>query len=739
MIEITIHGRGGQGGVTLAKLIATAHFLKGQHSQAFGVYAAERSGAPLQAFVRIDSGEITVHNQVRTPDHVIVLDRTLIGPAILVGHKPEGWVLLNTPEPAAAFGELLAGRNVATVDATAIAIEHKLGTRTVPIVNTTLLGAVGRMLGLTWKEVEDAIAALKFGGANVTAASEAFDAVSLAKLSGKAELKTAVSPTGHIPGLLDPDVGAPPKLRTGNWATRRPHRRQLQAPCAHACPAGNDIPGFVAALSEEDADAALGVLLETTPLPGVCGRVCPAPCIEACNRNLFDEPVQVRDLERFAAERGERPTPTMPSREERVAVVGSGPAGLSCAYQLARLGYPVTAFEGAEEPGGLLRTGIPEYRLPRNVLDDEIDYIRQHGVEFECSQFVDRDRLLLLSRQFDAVFVAAGLQELRSLDLGSSAGGAVVQGIEFLDWASKAKTSCENRRVIVVGGGNTAIDSARTALRLGAESVKIFYRRTRAEMPAIKEEIEDALDEGVALHELILPQRLRPSDDGVAMTCTRMRLGEPDESGRRRPIPDTGPDAEFVIDCDLVILALGQSADLSILPEGAEVNKNAELLGLTGAPVMLGGDFATNDGTVAHAIGNGRRAALHIHRTLTGEDLFPPATEPVATPEFIHTHLFDHAPAHHASVVSPAQRRRSFVEVRKGLAEPALDGQAIEEAKRCFSCGMCTECDRCVEYCPEGILLHRQDGNYDFNYDYCKGCGVCASQCPRGVVYMTEL
>ncbi|MCA9255815.1 MAG: 2-oxoacid:acceptor oxidoreductase family protein [Phycisphaerales bacterium] len=738
MIEITIHGRGGQGGVTLAKLIATAHFLKGQYAQAFGVYAAERSGAPLQAFVRIDSTEITIHNQVKTPDHLIVLDRTLIGPGVLVGHKPEGWILLNTSDAPESFASLFPGRRVAVVDATGIAVAHKLGTRAVPIVNTTLLGAVGRMMDLSPQEVEAAIATLKFGGANLDAARAAFDAVQTVTLPGRAELKSASAPAGRIAGLLDPDVGGPPKIRTGNWATRQPHRRRLQAPCAHACPAENDIPGFVAAVSDGDHDEALRILLETTPLPGVCGRVCPAPCMDACNRNEFDEPVQVRDLERFAAEKGARPTPTLPSREERIAIVGSGPAGLSCAYHLGRLGYRVSVLEAGDAPGGLLRTGIPEYRLPREILDAEIDYIQRYGVEFHCEQFVDRSALLEMSRAYSAVFVAAGLQELRGLDLGGG-GDAVIQGIDFLDRVQEGSITCEGQRVVVVGGGNTAVDSARSAMRLGASEVRILYRRTRAEMPAIREEIEEGLDEGVCLTELVLPKRVQPKETGCALTCVRMTLGEPDATGRRSPIPMIGADAEFVVDCDLIVLALGQSADLSILPEGAEVNKDGELLGLTGAPVVLGGDLATNEGTVAHAIGNGRRAALHVHRTLTGEDLFPPETEPVASPEFIHTHLFHHAPAQHAPLVSPGQRRRSFVEVREGFTSAEPSAPAILEAKRCFNCGMCTECDRCVEYCPEGILLHRHDGEYEFNYDYCKGCGVCASQCPRGVVYMTEL
>ncbi len=739
MIEITIHGRGGQGGVTLAKLIATAHFLKGAHAQAFGVYAAERSGAPLQAFVRIDDSEITVHNQVQTPDHIIVLDRTLIAPSILIGHKPDGWIILNTPEPAKAYESMLSGRNVAVVDATSIAVEHNLGTRTVPIVNTALLGAVGRVLGLSWSDVEAAIRHLKFGDANLIAARQTFDRVRAMRLGGETNVVGTSVTSARPVGLLDPEVGSPPKLRTGNWATRRPKRQKLEAPCAHACPAGNDIPAFIAALQQGNPGEALRILHQTTPLPGVCGRVCPAPCVLACNRGEYDEPVHVRDLERFAADHGRPPVAPQPWRDERIAIVGSGPAGLSCAYQLARLGYRVRLYEAGLALGGLLRTGIPEYRLPRDVLDREIDYILQHGVSLQTGVFVDRDRLLELSRRYDAVFVAVGLQELRGLDLGASADDPVIQGIDFLDQAACGGVECEGRRVVVVGGGNTAIDSARTALRLGAKRVRILYRRTRAEMPAIQEEIEEALAERVELTELVMPTQLRRGAGGYELTCRRMRLGEPDASGRRSPIPDTSEGSTFTVDCDLVILALGQSADLSILPEGAEIHRDHSLLGLTGAPILLGGDLATNDGTVAHAIGNGRRAALRIHQELTGEDLRPRQARPIATPEVVHAHLFEHVRAEDPVEVSPERRRRSFVEVRQGYIGKDGDEPALQEAARCFTCGACTDCERCVEYCPEGVLVHRENGDYDFNFDYCKGCGVCASQCPRGVIHMTEL
>lgn len=740
MIEMTIYGRGGQGGVTLAKLIATAYFLHGKYAQAFGVYAAERSGAPIQAFVRIDDQEITNHNQILEPDHVIVIDHALIAPRVLTGLKKNGWIILNTPQPPEAFQEMFPGRPVATLDATGIAVANQLGTRAVPIVNTTILGMVAKVLERPYDDVEAALEEFKFGGSNVTAAKEAYARVGMKKLPGKPARAPQTPTSAHVAGLFDEQVGSFPKIRTGSWASRQPDRRESLSPCAHACPAGNDIQAFIQQVTNKQYDDALAILLRTTPFPSVCGRVCPAPCMEACNRALYDEPVDIRELERYVGDQGRRPEVTSPHRQQRVAVVGSGPAGLAATYHLARLGYPVTLFEAGDELGGVMRTGIPSYRLPRDVLDREISYILRHGVEVKTNQFVDRAELLRLTREFDAVFVATGLQELRSLNLGQLDRNYVVQGIDFLDQTRQGQGTCKNQRVVVVGGGNTAFDAARTAKRLGASSVRVVYRRTRAEMPAIAEEIDEGIEEGVQVSELVLPLRLRPAGGGAVMTCTRMKLGEPDESGRPRPIPETSEDAQFDLTCDKVILALGQSSDLSILPEGAEVKEDGHLLGLTGAPVFAGGDFTINAGTVTAAISSGHMAALHVHRTLTGEDRFPPRPERIADPEMIHMHIFSHLPRERAATVPPALRRTNFTEVKLGLVDEPGHDAAVAEAERCFSCGVCNQCDRCLEYCPEGILLREQSGEgYRFDFDFCKGCGVCASQCPRGVIYMAEL
>ena len=683
MIEMTLYGRGGQGGVTLAKLIATAYFQRGKFSQAFGVYAAERSGAPIQAYVRVDDEEIENTNQIREPDHVIVLDPTLVGDGILAGASPQGWVILNTTQQPA-----FSGRHVATIDATGIAVRHGLGTRTVPIVNTTMMGAIARVFGFSFNEVLAVFESLGFGGANVDAASEAFESVVIHEYEGEPLLVQPARNTSPIAGLLDANVGKRPTIRTGSWATRRPQNRSLTPPCNAICPAGNDVQRFIEAASKNDFDGALAVLLETTPFPGVCGRVCPAPCMESCNRNLIDEGIDVRQIERFAGDNAQWPVPSVPMRKERVAVVGAGPAGISAAYQLAKRGIHVSLFEAADELGGVLRNGIPDFRLPKHVVDREIGFVLMHGVSAYVDATINAAALRDLTDHYDAVFVATGLQTARTLDLG----GPVEQGIVFLDRVHRHDVVLHGQHVVVVGGGNTAIDAARSSLRLGAASVRILYRRSRAEMPAIREEIEEAIHEGVELVELALPYRF----DERQLRCVRMILGELDASGRRRPIVD--PTSNFTIPCDHVILALGQEADRSILDKSCPTR------------TWFGGDFDTNAGTVAAAIGSGRRAAEAIFSSLVRGADVSSARPRTATIDDIHPRLFTH------------QRRQT---------------NARTEAQRCLSCGVCNSCDRCVQHCPEGILTRADQVTFD--YDYCKGCGVCASECPRGAIVMAEL
>ncbi|MCP4204459.1 MAG: FAD-dependent oxidoreductase [bacterium] len=743
MIEIRIHGRGGQGGVTLAKIIATTRFLQGDSVQAFGLYAAERAGAPIQAFCRYAADAITNRNLIYEPDHVVVLDQTLVGPAIASGLKPGGWILINSSEPPAHFAADFDAYCVATVDATRIARDNKLGTRSVPIVNTALAGAAGRILGFELDGVHAALEHLGFTGGNTTAARSAWNEVeSTAAPMGSAESAVAAPPvrTERSPSFLQGAGGGLPGIRTGQWAAQRPHRQHMVPPCNHICPAGNDVQSFLHELAQHEVDAALAVLLRTSPFPSVCGRVCPAPCMDNCNRIALDGAVNVRQLERFAGDKGNVALPTPERLAERIAVVGSGPAGLTAAYHLALAGYTVTVYEAGSQIGGLLRTGIPDFRLPADVLDREIERITVLGVDFKTGERVTRSALLELARNHDAVLVATGLQELRGLRLGGETDSdAIVQGIEFLDQVKEGAVALGGDNVVVIGGGNTAVDAARSALRLGAGSVRLVYRRTRNEMPAIREEIDEALEEGVAME--FLTQPIAASGNGhLNLKCRRMELGAPDESGRRSPVEI--PRSDFEITCDRVILALGQSPDMSVFPEGTEVRDGERLLGILETPVYAVGDLASGDGTVAAAIGSGRRSALNIHETLSGAALTDERAadarrhvdvmrSDVIVAEAMKLHFFERQAVAEGERLEMDGRRSTFDEVHQGLDDAG-------EAKRCLSCGVCNECDACVTYCPEGVLK-RVGRDFVFDYSFCKGCAVCATECPRNVVFMSHL
>jgi 2-oxoacid:acceptor oxidoreductase gamma subunit (pyruvate/2-ketoisovalerate family) len=748
MIEIRIHGRGGQGGVTLAKLIATSRFLQGLSVQAFGLYAAERSGAPIQAFCRYSEEIITNRNLIYEPDHIIVLDPTLVGPTILAGLRAGGWILINASQSPDEFVEQFPRNRIATVDATTIARDNDLGTRSVPIVNTALAGAVGKMLGFPLDEIHAALEHLGFRGGNLVAATRAYEETRLLDSPREAEKTTEhVAPpdTARGPSFLEGAGTAPPVIKTGLWASEQPHRQQLIPPCNHICPAGNDVQGFLNALAHEETDKALEILLRSSPFPSICGRACPAPCMEACNRIEIDGAVNVRQMERFAGDHGRVTPEPLAERDERAAIVGSGPAGLTAAYHLARFGYRVKVFESGPEIGGLLRTGIPEFRLPEETVAHEIDRILALGVEVETDHRIDRQALLELAGEHDAVLVATGLQELRGLQLGLDNTEAVVQGIDFLDHVHRQDVRVDGEDILVIGGGNTAMDAARSALRLGAESVRVVYRRTRQEMPAIAEEIDEAIEEGVAIDFLTQPIALHEDrGDGMRrhyrLNCRRMELGEPDESGRRIPVEI--PDSDFELACHRLILALGQSPDVSVFPEGTEVREGTRLLGLLETPVFAIGDLATGDGTVAGAIGSGRRSAVHIHNVLSGEhvEITEHAEAPrevdvmrdeVIRADAMKLHLFERQPVSEGESLDAGERTSTFDEVHMGLEDTA-------EATRCLSCGVCNECDYCTTYCPEGVLK-RVGHRLEFDYSYCKGCGVCVAEGPRNVIFMSHL
>lgn len=542
--------------------------------------------------------------------------------------------------------------------------------------------------------------------------------------------------------------------KTGSWRYLRPVYRNKTPPCNHACPAGEDIVQYVGMVNKGDYEGALRRILEENPFPGVCGRVCPHPCELECNRGQLGGAIAIHALERFLADLPlERKLPVLkpvsPSAA-KVAIIGSGPAGLSCAYQLARRGYRVTVFEALTALGGMMRVGIPPYRLPREVLDREIAAIEAIGVEIQTDMRLGDNLSWQHLKPYQAVFLAIGQHRSHKLGIGGEDTPGVLAGLDFLRLVNLGEKVEIGPRVAVIGGGNTAMDAARSALRLGATQVSVLYRRSRQEMPAIAEEIDEAEQEGVRIEYLTAPVEVLRTNGRVAgLRCVHMRLGAPDESGRRRPEPIPG--SEHTIEVDSVIAALGQDADLFCLPEGVQVEKDRIVIQETATTsvqgVFAGGDAATGFGTVAHAIGSGKRAALAIDCYLRGEPLpsFPPLTEHVhAAPretdptvvrfEDINLAYFTEEPCTPQPQRAAAERIKDFAEVNLNLPESA----AQREASRCFSCGTCNGCDTCWLYCPDVAISRRDHTDYQVNYDYCKGCGVCAEECPREAISIEE-
>jgi len=654
----------------------------------------------------------------------------------VAGLVPGGSLLLNTPELLENIDGKLGAFRIAVVDATAIARSHGIGSRSVVIVNTTLAGAFARLHDIDLGVLEQAYRSLGLLS-NFPAAREAYEAVQIrsALESAVPDQDETTAPTRPAPSevvepLTEHRSSPPTGLRTGSWSAQRPHYVENLAPCNAWCPAGNDVVGFVQALAKEGEDAAAEVLGLTTPLAGVCGRVCPAPCMEGCNRAEFDGSVNIRGLERWISDAKPVARETVGSCEtpRRIAIVGGGPAGLSAAYTLALLGHKATILEAEPVLGGVLTTGIPSYRLPREVTQREVDDILALGVEARLGTRLDHGDLVSLAREFDAVILATGLQKLRGLEVPGSDLAGIAQGIRFLHHVNMGSGMRLDGHVVVLGGGNTAVDCARSALRAGAKRVTLAYRRTFQDMPAIPEEIDEALAEGVELSVQRQPVAFDGEGRVWAVRLAEVEMGEPDESGRRSPMVT---DRTSTFSCDQVLLALGQSPDLSLLPKGWELRDGRVWQEGEALNVVAAGDLATGDGTVTHAIGSGRRAAgLALQALGVDVEVFERPDRSAAVPVTdVRLDHFERSEAAQDVLESATGRAHTFDEVHHGV------GNALE-AHRCFSCGHCTQCDTCLVYCPEGIVRRAED-NYMVDYSFCKGCGICVEECPRKAMEMS--
>jgi heterodisulfide reductase subunit A-like polyferredoxin len=496
--------------------------------------------------------------------------------------------------------------------------------------------------------------------------------------------------------------------------------RRGTSPCKAACPAHISVQGYVALIAQGKFEEGLALIRRENPLPFVCGYVCTHPCEGVCRRGEVEEPIAIRELKRFVADYEAKTGPVqLPAPEEkkiqRVAVVGSGPAGLTCAYYLARQGYPVTIFEALPQAGGMLTVGIPNYRLPQAVIDREIEAIKSLGVSIELNTPIGSKRTLeqLKAEGFEAVFMAIGAHQGIRLGVEGEDLAGVMAGVDLLRQSALGQPVPVGKRVAVIGGGNVAIDAVRTALRLGAEEARVLYRRTREEMPAYAEEIEEALEEGVRIEYLAAAVRFLGDEKGRlrAVECLKMELGEPDESGRRRPVPVAG--SEFELAVDTVITAISQQPELSKIkvPGGVSVSKKGTF---QVDPVSLqselpwlfaGGDAVLGPRTVIEAIAQGKEAAFSIDRYLQGEDLFAGREKAfeIAEPEI--TGVLKE-PRFRPRLRDPGERRRDFEEV----VEVMTPEEARAEASRCLACGICSECYQCLEACQAGAIDHALAG-----------------------------
>jgi len=557
--------------------------------------------------------------------------------------------------------------------------------------------------------------------------------------------------------------------KTGSWRFLRPRYDEKTAPCSAACPAGEDIARIEMLTTQGLFKEAWETILRENPFPAVCGRVCFHPCEGVCNRGEFDSAVAIHVMERFLAETALRYDlkPLLersPGKKEKVAIAGAGPSGLSAACFLNRLGYACDVFEAASEPGGILRWGIPEYRLPLSALRSEIARIESEGVRIITSKRLPTDFVAGIGGNYDAVFIGCGHGRTTMLRIPGEDSSGVEDGLEFLNKIRSGAAPPVDGLSAVIGGGNTAVDVARSILRLGGKAV-ILYRRRRQDMPAFQEEVEMALEEGVELKELLAPARVVKDRKGLLITMRPMKVAGEDKSGRGRVEPAGGKTQEFRV--RRVFKATGAEAvEEWHRPPGRQRNvlvlENCVLVNRAKGPaVVFGGDLTNETKSVAHAVASGKAAAIaldtffregfkavrsRLKSCAVGKgkalsmEIYMGGERRLRNPHVvrfgeINTDYFHFAPRITQPRLMKEERLSTFKEIDLKISA----NLAIREAERCFNCGVCNRCDNCYLFCPDLAVIREKDlAGRLINYDYCKGCGLCVVECPRNAMTLEE-
>lgn len=556
--------------------------------------------------------------------------------------------------------------------------------------------------------------------------------------------------------------------KTGSWRTMRPEYQEKTSPCSVSCPAGEDIALIQMLTSKGLLHEAWETILMENPFPGVCGRVCYHPCENVCNRQQFDEPVAIHTIERFLADTATRYKfkplfKNMEPKKEKIAITGSGPSGLSAAYFFARMGYSCDVFEENIEPGGILRWGIPEYRLPKDILKREISLIEKTGVKIHCGERVSDTFLKKIKKKYDAVFL--GIGQGSGMSPGISGGNMAENSLEFLYGMQLEKRGKLKGDIAVIGGGNTAIDVARCVIRLGGRPI-IIYRRRKKDMPAFDEEVNMAKEEGVLFRELLSPAKIEKNNDKYTLTLYEMKVTGINDQGGAVVKPEK--DRIQTMGVNLIVTATG--SENSRLHHNLSSGQASDTISMadfvlnfdsSGFPVVYGGDCVAEIKSVANAVASGKHAAIAMDIFFKeGKNAIIKRLEQCSVaknaPLSIEKYWGKKRTARGSCIVSykdinidyfsiskrivqpkllKEERIRSFSEIDLKISEKLL----FEESKRCFNCGICNQCDNCYIFCPDvAVVRDNSEHGRHINYDYCKGCGICVAECPGSAMVLRE-